>query len=114
MHLDNWRFLHGVPAFCCGSWVLSPETSLCGEEACINFSTVAAELSTSTASEWHRRVCDKDNLSECVQLYTLRDAMSLQRAQHFAATTNTQVLWVQSEDYMNDVHVAEMSQDEIF
>ena len=37
---------------------------------------------------------------------------ALQRAQHFAAASQAQILWVQAEGYINDVHFAEMTEEE--
>jgi hypothetical protein len=45
-------------------------------------------------------------LNETATCYALR------RADQFAEASNAQILWVQAEDYLDDIHFAEMSAEE--
>ena len=155
LDLDDWRFLHGAPTTCCGSWLTASKTSICGDEKCADFSRATAKVRDLSAKEWQQRVGERNAPFECVvcqehrrqrcRVYqplsedylvlqcnlgaTLRSARfraalyitrcnepaasyALQRTVHFAVTSNAQVLWVQAENYLDDVHFAEMSAEE--
>ena len=60
---EDWRFLHGLPTFHCGSWLPRLKKSLCQQPGCTRFKDRMRKLRLCSASSWMEEVHNKAAIS---------------------------------------------------
>ena len=62
---EDWRLLHGLPTYHCGSWLPRQKKSLCEQPGCASFKNRTKKLRLGSAAAWKKEVRRQGSEYEC-------------------------------------------------